>query len=173
MGPAVRGAFTVTTEGVSWACAQCGSANPLEADECSACGAPFTAIMVAAGPAKAARDPGTAATWSLVFPGGGHVYVGLLGQAIARALVSLWVIAIAAFSASQRGPGATVVLVVFCLVAFGLWILSAHDAYREAELDPGAVILRGRRFVFLVLALLLLLTTVLVVAGLAGARTGS
>jgi len=35
------------------------------------------------------------------------------------------------------------------------------------------VILRGRRFVFLVLALLLLLTTVLVVAGLAGARTGS
>lgn len=167
--PAARGAWAVTSEGIEWTCAHCAAANPLAADSCSVCGASFADTIREEAPARSPRDPGKAALFSLVFPGAGHAYIGLWGQAAARGVISTWVVMVAIFSALQRGSGSGSMVATFSAVAFGLWLLGAHDAYREADLDAGAVLLKGRRFVFLVLGLLLLLAVLLVAAGLRGA----
>jgi hypothetical protein len=91
---------------------------------------------------------------SLFFPGAGHGYLGLWGQAIARGVISVWVVLTALIGAVQ---GAAMVAVVFGVAAIGLWLLAAHDSYREALNEPNAVILKGKLFLYLVLGLLVLL----------------
>jgi hypothetical protein len=64
--------------------------------------------------------------------------------------------AMAAFFA--LGEGASILLaVVYGGAAFGLWAVAAHDAFREANGEPGQVLMRGRRFTYVVLGLLMLL----------------
>ena len=61
--------------------------------------------------------------------------------------------------------------VVFGIVAFVLWGVAAHDAYREARRESAMVILKGKVFLYLVLGLLMLMVVLLVTAGLrAGAQ---
>lgn len=112
------------------------------------------------------RDPGTAAMLSLFMPGAGHGYLGLWGQAVSRAILGLWVSGIVLLAGLQDGAGSGLIAIVFGAASFGLWIVTAHDAYREASHDPGAVILKGRTFLFTVLGLLLMLLGMLVVSGL-------
>ena len=109
------------------------------------------------------RDPNTAALWSLCMPGAGHAYLGLWGQGIARAVVSMWVWLVVFVAAVQRGAaGSNQIMVIFGIVAFGLWYAAAHDAYREAKHEENQIILKGRVFLYLVLGLLALLMFMLV-----------
>ncbi len=114
------------------------------------------------------RDPNTVALYSLFFPGAGHWYLELKGQAVARGVLSVWVVLVAVLAGIA---GSALMGAVFGLVALLLWIVAAHDAYREARKEGSMVLLKGRIFLYLVLGLLLLMVVMLVTAGLqAGAQ---
>lgn len=160
--PQARGAFTVTDAGIVWTCSNCETKNPLEAQFCSVCGTTF-AQVVQPKVERPKRDPNTAALLSLLFPGAGHVYIGLVGQAIARAVLSLWVTSVIVLSLlSGDKSNSQLVVIVFGLVATALWMITAHDAYREAKDESASVILKGKMFLYLTLGLLMLLFVLLV-----------
>ena len=150
------GGFRSTEEGLFWRCTSCETENPLAAPACTVCGTTFAAAMRPA-PEKVERDPGTTAMISLFFPGAGHAYLGLWPQAVARGVISVWVALMAVFFAVGGRGASAAVGALYGLVAFGLWLVAAHDAFREANNEPGQVLLVGRRFTFLVLGLLVLL----------------
>lgn len=160
-----RGAFTVKGDAVVWTCARCETENDLDDSTCTVCGAPFAATLREPEPERPARDAGTAALCSLFLPGAGHAYLGLWGQGVARAVISIWVVAVVLFTAAQGGPS-TLIAVLFGLVAFALWGIAAHDAYREANGETGLVILKQHYFLYLVLGLLFVLILLIVILGL-------
>lgn len=160
-----RGAFAVTADGVLWTCARCETVNPLDEMTCVACGAPF-AETVKPAQEREPRDPGTAAMFSLFFPGAGHAWLGLWGEAITRGILSLWAIAVTFFALVQGSGGSSVLLsALFGMTAFALWIVGAHDAYWSASLDTARVLLKGRRYTWVVAGLLLLLVVGLTMSG--------
>lgn len=160
--PGRRGAFNVTEAGIKWVCARCDTENPLEAQVCSVCGSPFADTVH---PPKTVpeRDPNTVAMYSLFFPGAGHWYLELKGQAVARAVLSTWVVLIALIGGIQ---GSLSLAIPFAIAAFALWGLAAHDAFREARREPARVILKGRTFVYVVMGLLMLMVVLLISVGL-------
>ena len=160
-----RGAFKVTAEGIVWTCKSCDTENPLALQVCSVCGTQFANTLRDEKATRIERDPGTVAMVSLFMPGAGHAYMGMWGQAIARGILQLWVLFTALMGALQKG-GSNVIVMVFGFAALVFWMLSAHDAYREASHEPKAVILKGRMFMYVVLGLLMLLIVLLMGAGL-------
>lgn len=52
--------------------------------------------------------------------------------------------------------------ILFGLMAFGLWIVDAHDSYREAAGHPSAAILKPRTMVYVVVGLLVLMMVLLI-----------
>lgn len=108
------------------------------------------------------RDPNTAAMYSLFFPGAGHWHLGLKGAAVARGILSSWVVFVAVVAAVA---GSILMAGIFAVAAFALWVLGAHDAYREARGESAAVILKSRTFVYVVIGLLMLMIVMLVAAG--------
>lgn len=162
-------AFAVSADGITWTCPTCETPNPIDEDVCSVCGTTF-AQMVHPERDLGDKDPNTAALVSLFFPGAGHGYLGLWADAIARGVLSLWVIlvAVVAAFAGEQASG-RLVTIMFAAVAFALWGIASHDAYRAARREKDRVILKGRGFLFLVLGLLGLLLLVLVGSAL-GAR---
>ena len=160
------GAFTITDTGISWTCPRCETINPLDASVCSVCGRTF-ADVIRPPDDRPERDPNTVAMYSLFFPGAGHWYLGLTGQAVARGVLSVWVVLVAVLAGIA---GSVLMGVVFGLAALGLWAAAAHDAYREARHESAAVILKGRKFVYLVLGLLLLMVVLLVAVGVQAGR---
>lgn len=164
--PQQRGAFTVTEAGITWKCTRCDTENPLEATVCSVCGTTF-ADSIRPPAERPNRDPNTVALYSLFFPGAGHWYLGLKAAAVARGIVSLWVVLIALLAAVA---GQALMAVTFALVAFALWGVAAHDAYREARGEAKSVLLKGRSFVYVVLGLLFLVGVLLVTAALRANR---
>lgn len=157
-----RGPFKVTAEGIIWTCTRCETENPLEAPVCSVCGARFAEI-VQPPVERPVRDPNTVALFSLFFPGAGHWYLGLKSQAVARAVLSSWVFAIAILAGVAGSPP---MAVAFLVAAFGLWAATAHDAFREARNETDQVLLTRRVFISLVLGLLMLLGLQLVWASM-------
>lgn len=152
-----RGNFRSTDEGILWRCTSCDTENPLEEPACTVCGTAFAEAMRPPAPQRLQRDPGTTAMISLFFPGAGHAWLGMWPQAIARAVLSIWVSLMASFFAVGGKTGAVPVALLYGATSFGLWATAAHDAYREANGQPRQVILQGRRFTYLVLGLLMLL----------------
>jgi hypothetical protein len=114
------------------------------------------------------HDPNAAALYSLFLPGAGHAYLGLLGQAVARSVMSLWVVGVSLI-ALFSGPSAAPVTVTYGLAAVALWLTAAHDAYREARNQSSLVLLSGRRFLYVMLGLIGVLFVVMIVGAL-GAR---
>ena len=164
-----RGA-TATLDGGAgtWRCSVCESENPLQADQCGVCGASFARSMRPDQPTRVQRDPGKTALYSLFCPGAGHAYLGEWGQAVARFVLSAWVVTVALLSGLQGRSGvAWTTAILFGLIAFCLWLIAAHDAYREATGARSAVILKGRMIVYLVIALLVLMMILLVFGTLA------
>lgn len=163
-----HGVFTVREHGVVWTCSRCDNENPLESQVCEVCGTRM-ADVVQPPPERPQRDPGTAAMVSLFFPGAGHGYLGMWGQAVARGVLSSWVILVVLVSLFQRGQGgSTLIGIVFALVATALWAAAAHDAYREARNESSLALIKGKVFLYLVLGLLVLLMVMLTAAGLSG-----
>ncbi len=160
-----RGSFTVREHGVVWTCSRCDTENPLDQQACTVCGTTF-AEVVSPHQERPERDPGTAAMISLFFPGAGHGYLGLWGQAIARGVLHAWVLFVVLISLLQKGPGSGAVGIAFGGAATGLWAVSAHDAYREARKEASQVILKGKVFLYVVLGLLVLLAVLLTSSGM-------
>ena len=152
-----RAGFRSTEEGILWRCSACENENPLEAQACTVCGIAFADSMRPPGPERPQRDPGTTAMISLFFPGAGHAYLGMWPQAVARAVVSVWVTLMAVFFAVGGKRGSLPAAILYGFVAFGLWAATAHDAFREANGEPRQTLLHGRRFTYLVLGLLMML----------------
>jgi hypothetical protein len=153
--PEASSPFEVDGGVVTWTCRICDARNPLDAPACCVCGAELAALLRPPPRRGPQRDPATTALLSLFMPGAGHAYVGLWGQAAARAVTSIWVISVALMFALAQGPAAPIPL-LFEALAFGLWTIAAHDAYREAAGDGGSVFLRGRTFMFVFLGLVAL-----------------
>ena len=147
------GVFGVGPEGITWTCRVCDSVNPFELRTCSVCGATLAATLREPEQERPERDPGKTALMSLFLPGAGHAYLGLWGQAVARAVTSLWVLFVLLATALEQGLAAPTP-VIFGIASFGLWAVAAHDAYREAQHQPGAVLLKGRAFFYAVLGLI-------------------
>lgn len=158
------GAFVVDDQGVGWTCPRCEARVSLDEPACSVCGATLADVLRPSEPPRPERDPNNTALYSLFLPGAGHAYLGLWGQAAARALVSLWVMGVMAMTAAQTGWG--VLPMLFGLMSVGLWGVTAHDAYREARRESDSVLLKQRHFLFLVMAILALMMMALVVGGL-------
>jgi hypothetical protein len=146
------GAFNVRAEGITWACKWCETRNPLAEQTCSVCGAGFGEILKEE-KQQVARDPGTVALVSLFLPGAGHAYLGQWGQAVARAVISLWALLVCFFAGVQGGRG-MLLAVVFGVIAFSLWVIAAHDAFREASGSPALALIKSHHFLYLVLGLL-------------------
>lgn len=160
-----HGAFTVREHGVVWTCSRCSAENGLDQQSCSVCGTAF-AEVVQPKQERPQRDPGMATMMSLFFPGAGHGYLGLWGQAIARGVLHAWVLFVVLIALLQKGAGSASLAVVFGLAAAGLWGVSAHDAYREARHESSQVLLKGKIFLYLVIGLLLLLFLLIVSSAL-------
>ena len=157
-------AFQVTEEGIKWVCQTCGTSNDIDVLACGVCGSTF-ADHVRPKVERPPRDPAKAALFSLFFPGAGHAYVGMWGQAVARAVLSLWVLLVAIVGLLDKDvPGSLAMAAIFGIVALALWAIAAHDAFREATNDTARVLLRGRRFLYVVLALMALLFVAMFVA---------
>lgn len=152
-----HGSFRSTTAGILWRCSACETENPLEETSCRVCGKAFAEAVKPPPKPRVERDPGTVAMVSLFFPGAGHAYLGMWPQAIARGVVSLWAGLMTLFFAVGGNGGSLGVAALFGLVTFALWVVAAHDAFREASDEPRQVLLHGRRFTYLVLGLLMLL----------------
>lgn len=156
--------FEVTEGGIRWICATCGTPNALDVPACMACGMTF-ADTVRPKPQGAQGDPGKAALFSLFYPGAGHAYLGMWGQAVARSVLSSWVLLVTIVGIADRDvPGSLAMAAIFGVVALALWLVSAHDAYREATHEPDKTLLRGRRYLYVVLGLMALLFVVMFLA---------
>jgi hypothetical protein len=152
-----RGPFTVTDGGVVWTCSSCGRTNHLDTEICSVCGASLRDMLEPKQSRTKQRDPRLTAFVALAFPGVGHAYLGLWGQAVARAAIAILTLAAVVAGFTLDAAGARVMSFLFAVVALGLWIVSAHDAMREAQGRERETLLRGRAFMYLVLGLLGLL----------------
>jgi hypothetical protein len=156
--------FQVTDQGIRWTCSVCETVNGLEHSICDVCGAPF-ARTVLPPDEKPQRDPNMTAMISLFLPGAGHAYLGMWGQAIARGVISLWVLLVVVVAAFQRGAASSnVILVTFGLASIMLWGVTAHDAYREARDERTLVVMKGKIFLYTVLGLLLMLVAIVMSA---------
>lgn len=163
--PPAGAPVTVTEEGITWRCRMCEHDNDLAAPVCAVCGSPFAATVRGSEAEPEPRDPNTAALLSLFLPGAGHGYLGQWPEAIARAVLSSFVVAVALVGAFAEGvPGSLLLAVVFGLAAFGLWAGAAHDAYRSARREDHLVVLKGRRYMYVTFGLMGVLMTGLVVA---------
>jgi hypothetical protein len=166
-----RGAFEVTETGIQWTCRVCESKNSIDVQVCAACGAPFAETVRTQREDEIKGDPNMAALYSLFFPGAGHGYLGLWGDAIGRGIISVFVVgvAVAGFLSDAPLVGAS-----FALLAFGFWIIAAHDAFREASHQPGQVIIRTKHYGFVMLGILAVLFLMLMVTymGLRAQRGG-
>ena len=161
--------FKVTESGITWICRMCETENPLAVGTCSVCTSSFAQTLKEPDEGVIKRDPGTVTLMSLFFPGAGHAYLGLWPQAIARGVIGALVVLVTILGAIAPGSSSKPLAIVFFMVSFGWWVLSAHDAYREATGRRYAVILKDRGFLFVVLGILLLLTAMVIVT-LAAAR---
>jgi len=146
------GAFSVRAGEITWVCKWCEARNPLAEQSCSVCGAGFREVLKEE-KQQVARDPGTVALISLFLPGAGHAYMGEWGQGVARAVVSMWAVLVCFFAGVQGGKG-MLLAIAFGVIAFCLWVISAHDAFREASGSPALALIKGRHFLYLVLGLL-------------------
>jgi ribosomal protein L40E len=165
------GAFAVSGDRISWTCSRCDADNPLQANACSVCGTAFAEVVGPPPEPRVARDPNMAAFASLFYPGAGHAYLGMWGQAVARAALSTWVLGVVIFALLANGvPGATLIGIVFGIVSLALWGVAAHDAFREATDQGDLVILKPRAFLYVTIVLLFVLFASLVMAGFSVSR---
>ncbi|MFB3738845.1 MAG: hypothetical protein ACE14W_07745 [Candidatus Velamenicoccus archaeovorus] len=125
----------------TWPCPACDHRNPIELDLCEVCGTPFARLFRE--PERAPQvEPGSAALWSLLFPGLGHWRCGRSLDGVARAVIFAWTLGTLLILVVSRlgkgGFGATAPLFVLFLAAtLVVWLASAYDAYRIAGgLDP-------------------------------------
>lgn len=141
----------------TWVCTVCDTANPLEDQQCSACGTSIFTVFGAENGEQKKADPQRALLRSIMFPGLGHAIAGqgLLGSAIGGlTLMALgFGIALAATRAGSFGWP-------LLLLALGIWVAAGFDAFRIAGGGTDVIFLRPR----VVTALVGLVMSVVVLA---------
>lgn len=123
----------------AWPCPVCGNRNPVDLEACAACGTPFSQLLREPEP-RVDVAPGSAAAWSLAFPGLGHVRCGRSFDGVARAILFLWtagtVVVLLVSRSGRAGLGPTgPLLFLFLAAALALYATSALDAFRVASGD--------------------------------------
>ncbi|HKZ28734.1 MAG TPA: Ran-binding zinc finger domain-containing protein [Acidimicrobiia bacterium] len=126
----------------TWVCSLCEVSNPLDVEQCSACGTSIFRSFGATIEEQIMVDPQRALLRSLMFPGLGHAYAkqGLLGSAIGGlALMSL------GFGVGLVATGVGSFGWPLILLTIGVWVVAALDAFRIADgQTTNAVLLRPR-----------------------------
>lgn len=119
----------------------CGEVNDLAANACTVCGTPFARLFEP--PSKAPSiSPAAAAISSLVFPGVGHWRLGRTGDAVARAVLGVWILGtliILLGTSGQGSLGLVALIALYGLATIALWLLTAVDAARAAAGFPPLV----------------------------------
>jgi hypothetical protein len=137
-GPA-GGAIEVEGGTLAWTCPVCENRNPIEANECSACGTPFGRLL-AEPKAVPEVEPQTAAVWSMLWPGLGHWKLGRRTDAVARFAMFAWafgallILVVSRFGKGGLGPTFPL-FVLFLGASLMIYVVSAMDAYRLAAGD--------------------------------------
>lgn len=141
----------------TWVCTVCDTANPLEDQQCSACGTSIFTVFGAEEEEQKEVDPQRALLRSIMFPGLGHAIAGqgLLGSAIGGLTLMALGFGIA-LAATQAGSFGWPLL----LLALGIWVAAAFDAFRIASGGTDIIFLRPR----VVTALVGLVMSVVVLA---------
>jgi hypothetical protein len=117
-----------------WTCPACEHENPLDVDLCAVCGTSFGALF-RVGAERPRIDPGTALRKSLLLPGLGHAAVGRAPDGVARGMLFAWTFGTAIvilFSGVSSGPAAGL-LALYGVLAVGLYVFTAYEAYRMAD----------------------------------------
>lgn len=138
-----------TAKVLMWPCPACGTDNPIETNNCSACGTPFGDLF-RQDEAPPKVEPGDAFRRSLVFPGLGHRAMGRGGEGLARAVLFLTCFAIAIVAlGSGAGTGAVAaVAVVFGVLGLLVYLGTAFEASQIAGGSPP--LLSSRTIVWIV-----------------------
>jgi len=154
-------------DSIVWDCAMCGTENPLEAAICSVCGTPFGQIFEEP-EEKPAVDPGRAATFSLFFPGAGHILAGRKGEGFARGIIFAFALLLGIFSIGpvRAGSGGAYLFMMVLSLSFaaGVYVTSTADAGREARGEKPILSMRmllygGLGLIFAAIAILTLAAT--------------
>jgi ribosomal protein L40E len=140
---AAAGAIEVEGGKLAWTCPVCDARNPIEANECSTCGTPFSRLLEEP-TGRPDVEPQTAAVWSLALPGLGHWKLGRRTDAVARFAMFGWAFgALLILLASRFGKGGLgptfPLFLLFVGASLMIHVLSAVDAYRLASGDPPVV----------------------------------
>lgn len=152
-----RGPFVVTETGVVWRCPSCESINPIDVEICTGCGTLLRSVVAPTEDRRPERDPRLTVFVSLAFPGVGHAYLGMWGQAFARAAIAALAIAAAIAGVTLDAAGSRAMAVIFAFIALAIWGVSVQDAFHEANRKSRSVILKGRMFLYVTLGVVGLL----------------
>jgi hypothetical protein len=142
-----------------WPCPACDNHNPIAADACTVCGTPFARLFRDEEEERPSVEPREALVRSLVFPGLGHRKLGRGLDGLARGVL----FGVAFLMALLTGLGAkggvlVVVFGLFLVVALGVYVLSAYEAYHMAR---GGDVLVGSRVLLWALVLVIFLAVAL------------
>lgn len=154
-------AFRRVGDELQWACPQCNQFNGIDDPVCAVCGTPFVERFRAAEEPEPPRNWSQALAFSAVAPGAGHLAVGRYGSGWARLVLFVsWIIG-ALLMSSSGGARAGVPLLLGAAV---MWAGSLVDLQRLRE--GREELLVGRRLLWLVLGVLLLLGVTMVTSAL-------
>ena len=148
-----------TGEGAGWVCTMCETFNPLEAQQCAACGTSIYKSFGAEDDERPDADPQKALMRSIMFPGLGHTYAGqgLLGAALVGLTLMALGFGIALVASGRIGLGWPLIL-----LAIVIWVAAALDSVRIARGDTEGMVLRPR----VVTALVGIVMAVLIIGAL-------
>ena len=126
-----------------WPCPTCGNENAIELDACSVCGTSFATLM-RSDEHPAEVDPKDALVASLIFPGRGQRKLGRPLDGFAHGALFILLCSLALMLAFGNGSGVLKALfALYLLLALGVYLGSAYEAYRMAEGAPPIVSTRN------------------------------
>ena len=159
--PTSSESFRRVGDQLQWACPQCSQFNGIDEPVCAVCGTPFVERFRAAEAPEPPRNWSQALLFSAVAPGAGHLAVGRYGSGWARLMLFVsWIIG-ALLMSSSGGARAGAPLLLGAAV---MWGGSLVDLRRLQEGQDELLV--GRRLLWLVLGVLLLLGITMVSSAL-------
>jgi hypothetical protein len=159
-----------TTQEATWPCAACGHENPIEADACSVCGSPFSALFKPEQTSPSV-DPRTAVFRSLIFPGLGHAALGRGADGLVRGTMFVMVVGLGALAASTHPSSVALwILALYVLAAVAIYGFSAMETNRLAK--GGRPWLSTKQLLWAIVGLVILSVMLLAGAIIAAPRGG-
>lgn len=140
---------------LQWECPSCGQFNDIDDLNCVVCGTAFTERFRAAQEPEPPRNWSAALAMSAVAPGAGHMSVGRYGSGVARLILFLTWMAGALMLGVGGGSGAMLAVVPLLIGAIVVWAGTMVDVQRLSQAQEELLV--GRRLLFLVIGVLVLL----------------